>query len=84
MMIIIFFLKNPVYIQPAKDSERKTGEQGAAREPPPAENSPAGGGEADAIGPDCGAGRGQGHHQEVAETGGEAAEGAEPVSTNEY
>lgn len=76
--------KIPVCIKPAKDSERKTGEQRAAREPPPAKSSPAGGGEAGAFGIGRGEGRGQCHHQEVAEEGGEAAEGAECVSRIEH
>lgn len=78
---IIIFLKNiSVCIKTAKDTERKTGEQRTAHEPPPAENSPAGGREAGAHGLGRGEGRGQLHRTEVTEEGGEAAEGAERES----
>ena len=77
---ILFFFLN----KPAKDSEGKIGEQRAAHEPPPAENSPPGAGKAGALDRDGGEGRGQCHHQEAAEEGGEAAERAECVSRAEH
>lgn len=76
--------KKIFFIKPAKDSEGKTGEQRAAHEPPPAENSPPGAGETGALSCDAGAGWGQCHHQEAAEEGGEAAERAECVSRAEH
>lgn len=76
--------KIPVCIKSAQDPERKTGEQRAAHEPPPAENHPAGAGEAGAFGLGGREGRGQSHPKEVAEEDGEAAEGAECMSTIEH
>lgn len=70
--------------KPAQDPERQTGEQRTALEPPAAEDSAAGGGEAAADRPGCGEGRGQCHHTQVTEAGGEAAEGAERVPGIEH
>lgn len=79
LSVQLFCQKKSVCIKPAKDSERKTGEQRRAYEPPSAENCPAAAGEAGTHSLGWGEGWGPALPQEAGEEGGETAEGAERV-----